>query len=307
MKKILLFIFFFILIPNVNAEEIVETYTDPENNLSISYNIDKDKTPYVFIRKDDYCTVNSSHYIHYDVYISSEPFTVSSSNSTTSVLSNSNYTTVMQSWQNFNGSSISSCTDYSVLEYKPGTYFTDMSADVYLNKTNMLLIYNNYDLKNKNGEILFPKNEAGSGGEDPNPEEPEEGNFFDQLFEMLKLWLIPDPDDISFIINDLVTTINSKFPFIEDIFGFFTKIDEEFSPGEHCDGDDPDCSYLHPALNPFPRVNIPILGLNNVELIDTKFIDDNRYIIMNCIKAFLLLDFVMALLHKIPHLSKGGK
>lgn len=309
MKKILFFVSvtFFLFIPQVFAEE-EKTFTDELTNLSFTVPIPSNDQYFLIIRSELCYEDNHSEGLQYKIYSSSEKFYLKSESTYYTLFSSNisyNWSLVQYSFIDEN---YSSCGVYDNLVFSRTDTYSDVNSDIRKNLKD-IIVYHNFDIEDTSGTVKYPENtnDMVIGGSGDKPETPEEEKgFFEQLFDALELWFIPDPDDITFILTDLVDEVNEKLPFISDVISFFQNINDDFSPDENCDGDNPDCSYVHPSLNPFPRISIPSLGINNVELINTKFIDDNRYIIMNSIKAFMLLEFFWKLLNKIPHLLKGG-
>lgn len=227
------FFLFFCFSSTVSAKETTELYTDPSNGLSVSYNIDLEVTPYVVIQKTESCTVNSDHSISYYILFSSTPFTVDSS-----FIYNNDYTRVNTSWANFNSSEITSCSDFSNLFYSADPYFSNQSAKVYYHNTNVPIVYNNFDIKNANGDIIFPETSTGGGGEEPTPEptpdptpDPDKPTK-DDIFETLKSWLVPTQEEVKGLFDLIHTDFENKFPIINEIgeaFNFVESTPDEIS------------------------------------------------------------------------------
>ena len=223
------FFLFFCSYSTASAKETTEVYTDPSNGLSVSYKIDLDVTPYVVIQKSESCTVNSDHSISYYILFSSTPFTVDSK-----FLYNNNYSRVNVSWANFNSSEINSCSDYSILFYSEDPYFSNQSAGVYYHNTTTPIIYNNFDIKNSSGDIIFSKTPSGGGGDEPTPEPtPDPDNpTKDDIFETLKSWLVPTEEQVKGLFDLIQTDFENKFPIINEIseaFNFVETTPDEIS------------------------------------------------------------------------------
>ncbi len=218
---------FFCFYSTVSAEETTEVYTDPSNGLSVSYKIDLDVTPYVVIQKSETCTVNSDHSVSYYILMSSTPFTVDSR-----LIYNDNYTRVNTSWSNYNSDEITSCSDYSNLIYSSDPYFFNQSSAVFYHNTTTPIIYNNFDIKNESGDIVFPENSSGSGGVEPPPEPtPDPDNPTEEdIFETLKSWLVPTEEEVKGLFDLIQTDFENKFPIINEISEAFNFV--ETTPDE---------------------------------------------------------------------------
>lgn len=227
------FFSFFCFYSTVSAAETTEIYTDPTNGLSISYKVDLDVTPYVYIEKSSNCNVNSEHWIHYNVYMSPDPFLITGYNSRdVPMVEDNTYISVMQTWQNWNGPDVTSCSDVSYLTYTEGLYFEDMTATLYLSVDS--IIYNNFDFKDTTGKIVIPENSSGSGGEEPTPDpgtDPEKPTE-DDIFDILKSWLVPTEEEVKGLFDLIQTDFENKFPIINEIseaFDFVETTPEETS------------------------------------------------------------------------------
>ena len=132
----------------------------------------------------------------------------------------------------FKDNQFPACGVYDNLEYSQIQSYENVTADVRLDKNDYTkIVYNNFDIKNTSGDIIYEENISSGNIDDSTTGEPEPPTE-DSIFETLKSWLVPTEEQVKGLFDLIQTDFENKFPIINEIseaFNFVETTPDEIS------------------------------------------------------------------------------
>lgn len=227
------FFLFFCFSSTVSAQENKRTFTDKTTNISFSFPISAEDKYFFIIRKEScYSSDNHSEGIDYFVYSSKDVFQLKSTQTWYSLFSSIdayNYSIVQF---RFKDNQFPACGVYDNLEYLQTQSYENVTDNIRLDKNDYTkIVYNNFDIKNTSGNIIYEENISSGNIDDGTTEEPKPPTK-DDIFETLKSWLVPTQEEVKGLFDLIQTDFENKFPIINEIgdaFDFVKSTPDEIS------------------------------------------------------------------------------